>query len=237
MGTKAKLQCEAHYYNFYYKERNHNMPSERDCILQKDSLGYEKLTNTKKEDENNTMDEEKIKKISQNAGKIPEFLTNKDHKNNRSRSLIKNRNRKDQTTITSASEILGYWPKREEFDIEFLNDAELEISELEFMDDDTNEEKELKINVLRAYNAQLEEREKRRKFVIERNLLDIKKQMNFERKLSKDDREIYNCLKPFAQYMDNSQFHELFDGIVLEKNIRQRLNQLKQYKYNILLCY
>jgi transcriptional adapter 2-alpha len=230
MGTKAKLQCEAHYYNFYYKDIKDNMPNERSCILQKDSLGYEKHTNTKKDSENSGLDEEKIKKISQNAGKIPEFVTNKDHKNNRSRSLIKNRNRKDQTTITSASEILGYWPKREEFDVEFLNDAELEISELEFMDDDTNEERELKINVLKAYNAQLEEREKRRKFVIERNLLDIKKQMNFERKLSKDDREIYNCLKPFAQYMDNSQFHELFDGIVLEKNIRQRLNQLKQYK-------
>jgi transcriptional adapter 2-alpha len=230
MGTKAKLQCEAHYYNFYYKNKNSYLPSEKDCILQRDSLGYEKLTNAKREEENNSLDEDRIKKISQNAGKIPEFISNKDHKNNRSRSLIKNRNRKDQTTITSASEILGYWPKREEFDIEFLNDAELEISELEFLDDETKEERELKMNVLRAYNAQLEERDKRRKFVIERNLLDIKKQMNFERKLSKDDREIYNCLKPFAQYMDNSQFHELFDGIVLEKNIRQRLNQLKQYK-------
>lgn len=230
MGTKAKLQCEAHYYNFYYKNRNSFLPSDKDCILHKDSLGCEKLTNPKKEEDNNYLDEEKIKSISQNAGKIPEFVSNKDQKNNRSRSIVKNRNRKDQTTITSASEILGYWPKREEFDIEFLNDAELEISELEFLDDDTKEERELKMNVLRAYNAQLEEREKRRKFVIDRNLLDIKKHMNFERKLSKDDREIYNCLKPFAQYMDNSQFHELFDGIVLEKNIRQRLNQLKQYK-------
>ena len=229
MGTKAKLQCEAHYYNFYYKSERDFKPKENDCILSKNSLGYEKKINENVE-KNNESDVAKIKSISQNAGKIPEFVTNKDHKNNRSRSLIKNRNRKDQTTITSASEILGYWPKREEFDIEFLNDAELEISELEFLDDDTKEEQEIKMNVLKAYNAQLEEREKRRKFVIERNLLDIKKQMNFERKLSKDDREIYNCLKPFAQYMDNSQFHELFDGIVLEKNIRQRLNQLKQYK-------
>ena len=172
----------------------------------------------------------KIKVLSQNVGKIPEFTTNKDNKNNRSRSLVKNRNRKDQTTITSASEVLGYWPKREEFDIEYLNDAELEIAELEFLDDDTKDERELKMNVLKVYNAQLEERERRKKFVIERNLLDIKKQMNFERKLNKDDREIYNCLKPFARFMDNSSFHEMFEGIVLEKNLRQRLNQLKQYK-------
>jgi hypothetical protein len=54
--------------------------------------------------------------------------------------------------------------------------------------------------------------------------------MNFERKLSKDDREIYNCLKPFARFVDNSEFYELFEGLVLEKNLRQRLNQLKAYK-------
>ena len=54
--------------------------------------------------------------------------------------------------------------------------------------------------------------------------------MNFERRLSKEDREIYNCLKPFARFMSEIDFKELFEGIVLEKNLRQRLNQLKQYK-------
>lgn len=54
--------------------------------------------------------------------------------------------------------------------------------------------------------------------------------MNFERRLSKEDREIYNCLKPFARFMSESHFKELFEGIVLEKNLRQRLNQLKHYK-------
>jgi transcriptional adapter 2-alpha len=61
-------------------------------------------------------------------------------------------------------------------------------------------------------------------------LLDVKKQMLFERKLPKDDRDIYNTLKPIARFIDHNQFHELFEGLVLEKNIKQRLNQLKQYK-------
>lgn len=230
MGGKTALQCEAHYYNFYYKSNEDYLPSEEDLILEEGSSGNEREIIDNINEENTQKDKHKILVIRENAGKIPEFTTNKDQKNNRSRSLVKNRNKKDQNTITSASEILGYWPKREEFDIEYLNDAELEIAELEFLDDDTPEEKNLKINVLKVYNAELDEREKRKKFVIERGLLDVKKQMNFERKLSKDDREIYNCLKPFAQYLDNSQFHELFEGIVLEKNIRQRLNQLKQYK-------
>jgi transcriptional adapter 2-alpha len=54
--------------------------------------------------------------------------------------------------------------------------------------------------------------------------------MNYERRLSKEDREIYNCLKPFARFMEESQFTELFEGLILEKNLRQRLNQLKHYK-------
>lgn len=66
--------------------------------------------------------------------------------------------------------------------------------------------------------------------MIERNLLDVKRQMNFERKLPKDDREIYNCLKPFARFFSPQQFDNLFEGIVLEKNLRLRLNQLKMYR-------
>lgn len=156
--------------------------------------------------------------------------SNKDPKNHTSRSIVKNRNKKDQINITSASEIVGFWPKREEFDNEYLNDAELEIAEIEFMEDDTKSEIDLKLNVLKVYNKQLEEREKRKRFVIDRGLLDIKKTMNNERNLHKDEREIFNCLKPFARLIDNDQFNNLFEGIILEKNLRQRLNQLKQYK-------
>ena len=189
------------------------------------------MTDKQKEQANANKDKEKIKELSLTQGKVPELINNKDNKNNRSRSLVKNRNRKDQAAITSASEILGYWPKREEFDIEHLNDAELEIAELEFLDTDSPEERQLKQNVLRVYNAQLEERELRKKFVIERGLLDVKKQMSFEKKLKGDDREIYNCLKPFARFFNtHSEFHEFFEGLVLEKNLRQRLAQLKYYK-------
>jgi transcriptional adapter 2-alpha len=117
----------------------------------------------KKDEENLKREREKIKELTHTQGKLPELTPNKDNKNNRSRSLAKNRNKKEQTPINSASEVLGYWPKREEFDIEYLNDAELEIAELEFLDNDTPEETRLKHNVLKVYNAQLEEREKRKK--------------------------------------------------------------------------
>lgn len=60
--------------------------------------------------------------------------------------------------------------------------------------------------------------------------MDIKKQMNFERKLPKDDREIYTSLKPIARFLSVSEFDNLFEGLVLEKNLRQRLSQLKTYQ-------
>lgn len=54
--------------------------------------------------------------------------------------------------------------------------------------------------------------------------------MNYERKLNKDDRDIYNSIKPLARFMTSNQFIEFFEGLVLEKNMRQRLAQLKIYK-------
>jgi len=61
-------------------------------------------------------------------------------------------------------------------------------------------------------------------------LLDLKKLINFERRLQKDDREIYNCIKPFARFLSKEQFQEFFEGLVLEKNLKLRVNQLKAYK-------
>lgn len=213
------------------------MPSKADVIIQNapynDDYEYEFDENIDRE---NRKKENVLKEhIIHNQGKIPEFTTsaNGTHVLNRSRSLIKNRHKKkneENAMMTSASEILGYWPKREEFDIEYLNDAELELSELEFHDDDTKEERNAKMKILQIYNRELDERAKRKKFVIERNLFDIKKQIAFERKLSKEDRDIYNCLKPFARFVKNEQFHELFEGFVLEKNLKLRLNQLNYYK-------
>ena len=55
--------------------------------------------------------------------------------------------------------------------------------------------------------------------------------MSFEKKLKGDDREIFNCLKPFARFFpSNVEFIEFYEGLVLEKNLRQRLSQLKTYK-------
>ena len=46
---------------------------------------------------------------------------------------------------------------------------------MEFLEDDTEEEKKIKDNILEIYNKRLEEREKRKRVVIDNNLLNLKK--------------------------------------------------------------
>ena len=50
-----------------------------------------------------------------------------------------------------------------------------------------------------------------------------------EKKLSKEDREIYQSLKQNIKYLTNEQFRDYFAGVILEKNLRSRLNQLLYY--------
>lgn len=48
-------------------------------------------------------------------------------------------------------EASGYNSKRQEFDPEYDNDAEQLLAEMEFKDTDTEDEREIKLRVLRIY--------------------------------------------------------------------------------------
>lgn len=52
----------------------------------------------------------------------------------------------------SLVEASGYNPKRQEFDTEYDNDAEQWLADMEFKDTDTEDERELKLRVLRIYS-------------------------------------------------------------------------------------
>jgi transcriptional adapter 2-alpha len=74
------------------------------------------------------------------------------------------------------SEIPGYMPLRQDFECEFDNDAEAPLADMEFSPEDHPSEIALKLDVVRIYNQKVEERAKRRNFVIERDLIDVKGQ-------------------------------------------------------------
>jgi len=111
-------------------------------------------------------------------------------------------------------------PNRGDFDIEYDNDAELLLAEMEFNDDDKENELQMKYKLLNIYNTRLDERLKRKKFVIERGLLDLKKQNLFDKTRTKEEKEIYNMMKVFARFNTPEDHEKLVQGIIKEKQIR-----------------
>ena len=61
---------------------------------------------------------------------------------------------------------------------------------MEFSETDHPTERELKLKVIQIYNQKLEKRMQRKKFVVERGLLDYKLHQHTERKRPKEEREL-----------------------------------------------
>ena len=102
-------------------------------------------------------------------------------------------------------------------------DAELLLADMEFNDDDTPENIKLKEGVIALYNARLDERIRRKKFVIERGLLDLKSVQKTERKYTREEREIVNKCKLFARFHNKEEHEKFVNGLLKEKLIREAI--------------
>lgn len=100
-------------------------------------------------------------------------------------------------------------------------DADLLLADMEFLDDDTDSQIQLKNDVISLYNARLDERIRRKKFVIERGLLEFKKIQKFERKKSKEEREIINTMKIFARFNTPDDHDKLVNSLIKERLLRE----------------
>ena len=224
---KGKFECESHYYTFYYKSKNDFLPDDKILKLNhKNNISKKNILYLNKKTENNFMNI-----INQNIGYIP-FVENS--KPNRSLSKNNNIKKDDQDKNKSYNQniydILGYWEKRKDYDVEFKNEAEIQMSEIEFRENDNNDNLYINYKNLKNYNNILDEREERKNLIIEKNLFDVRKQINFSKKLSKQDKEIFQMMKFNMKYLTKEQFLFIFESNVLEKNIKARLNQLLFYK-------
>lgn len=115
--------------------------------------------------------------------------------------------------------LVGYMPKWKDFETEYDEDAETRVCEMEFSEDDPEDEVKLKLQVLEHYNARLDERNRRKKFVIEWNLLDLKKIQKNEWKLSKEERDIVNSMKIFAWFQSKEEHDKLVNRLLKEFNL------------------
>ncbi|CAN0466733.1 unnamed protein product, partial [Ascophyllum nodosum] len=147
-----------------------------------------------------------------------------------------NKNKEEERMIKEwveqlpGADLSGYLPLRGDFEFEHDNGAEELLADMEFRPTDHASEKQLKLDVIAVYNRRLDEREKRKRFVIEHNLLDYKKNLN--KKMIKDDRELIARLRPFARFHSAKEHEELIENLLLAKKMRARIEQLQAYREN-----
>jgi len=84
--------------------------------------------------------------------------------------------------------------------------------------------------VLAIYNARLAERIRRRNFVLERGLLEYKRQQQLERRRPRTERAILSALRPISRFLSAGEAKELQDGLVAEMRLRRRIDELREWR-------
>ena len=223
MNNKGQLECESHYYSFYNINKDNPNPEENKIIIDKNKkINEEQLLINKQ------INNEMIKNFSSNRGNstVENEKENQNIKRN-SRSLCVRKNSKGGGA-ESVSEILGVHPKRKEFDNEFLNDAEIELSHLEFSENENEKDLNIKMELLKDYNLILKEREKRKNFIFEKGMLDLRRQNRIESKLTKEEYDLLLFMRPFHRFYENSEFYDQLESIFMEQQLKSMLKTLNR---------
>ncbi|KAK0527391.1 Transcriptional adapter ada2 [Tilletia horrida] len=96
--------------------------------------------------------------------------------------------------------------------------------------DEDEADVELKLTVLQMYNERLDRRARKKDFIFERNLVDYKKNTTAERRKTKEEREILQRVKHFAQLQTPMDFEDFVNGLAHEEALRKLALQLQHYR-------
>ena len=225
VATKTDKKCEQHYRTHYLKSRNFPLPTLLDVANAEENK--EETTDTATEKAKDDIAVEETKEDAAEETKEEPMET------------------RAATTLTPVAQpeenkpkelpgadLAGYMPLRGDFDVEHDNDAELILADMEFSEDDHPTERELKLRIIDIYNGKLDERERRKQFVIERGLLDYKKHQQIERRRPKDERELVAQMRPFARFHTAQEHNEFVGGLLTAMRLRKRIAQLQHYRKN-----
>ncbi|CAG8452641.1 452_t:CDS:10 [Acaulospora morrowiae] len=211
IGSRTKEECEKHYMETYVNSESWPLPN----------LNFQP-------------DEEAIK-------------TRKRKRMNEAESRGQNSTQKNQASskpqvlqsLPANHEIAGYMPNRLEFENEFDNDAELVIKDLEINEHDDKQDILMKTYVLEIYNKKLHKRAERKKIIFEHNLIDYKKNKSAEdeKYKTKEQKELFNKIKPFAQTLCKQEFEEFGEGLSNAQNLRAQIERLQEFRRNGLTSF
>ncbi|XP_022733546.1 transcriptional adapter ADA2a-like isoform X2 [Durio zibethinus] len=237
VGTKSKSQCIDHYNAIYMNspcfplpDLSHVMGKSREELLamakgnsqvKKEFTAHGELTLKDESPTGATVKYEAPRKEDP-AYQSSSSLTAEPQAD---RSIGEKKPRVSTDEEPSMTELSGYNFKRQEFEIEYDNDAELLLADMEFKDTDTKAEHELKLRVLHIYSKRLDERKRRKDFILERNLLYPDP---FKRNLSPEEREIYQRCKVFMRFHSKEEHEELLKSVIEEHRTVKRIQELQE---------
>nr|XP_031293694.1 transcriptional adapter 2-beta [Camelus dromedarius] len=134
---------------------------------------------------------------------------------------------------------LGYMPLRDDYEIEYDQDAETLISGLSVNYDDDDVEIELKRAHVDMYVRKLKERQRRKNIARDYNLVPAflgkdkkEKEKAAKRKVTKEEKELRLKLRPLYQFMSCKEFDDLFENMHKEKMLRAKIRELQRYRRN-----
>nr|CAD1841593.1 unnamed protein product [Ananas comosus var. bracteatus] len=238
VGTKSKAQCIDHYTTAYMNSPCYPLPdmSRVNGKNRKELLAMAKVQGEGKKG-NSMLGDVTVKEESPfspsrvkvedsggeaPAGRSPSNLSADKHMD---RSVGVKKPKYSGEEGPSVAELSGYNPKRQEFDPEYDNDAEKSLAEMEFKENDSETDRELKLRVLRIYLSRLDERKRRKEFILERKLLFPNP---LEKELSNEDKEIYHRFKVFMRFLSQEEHETLVRSVIEEKKIRRRIQELQE---------
>jgi transcriptional adapter 2-alpha len=121
-------------------------------------------------------------------------------------------------------------PRREDFDIEHDNDAEHLIADMEFSAEDTKEDQNLKVEVIKIFNSKLDERERRKKFILDKKLMNYRENQEEFQKLPADERHLIHRMRLFERFHSIEEHKIFVDNILKAKRLRKEIAKLQTYR-------
>lgn len=213
-GYRSKEEVRDHYIDTYIKSPNFPLPERADP---KDKRLQEAIS----KEEFQTARKKRIEDKKEAAKSAPPTTPKK--------AVVQSH--------PACHEVSGFMPGRLEFDVEYWNDAEEAVQSMQFdpgsgfnANGEMEPDVELKKNVMDIYNSRLTARTERKKIIFEHNLLDYRKNVAQDKKLTKEERDLLNKAKPFARMMNHKDFEAFTKGLLDEHNLRIAIVQLKEWR-------
>ena len=138
--------------------------------------------------------------------------------------------RPEDTALLPGANLMGFMPRRGDFDIEWENDAEEALADMEFTQADSPHDRQLKLQVLEIYFQKQEEREKRKKFIMSRKLYDYKRFLEEEEKIPTDERDLMHRLRLFERFHTPEEHSAFIADILKAKRLRKEIGKLQMYR-------